>query len=164
MTLTGTSRKLLLFMHISTSVSWLGVALGFFALTLTGQQDPSTNVYPFLNTLTRTVLFPLSVLTLITGILQALFTPWGLWKHYWVVFKLFFTLVAAVVLWKEMGTISMLTDMAGNLTPEGHQQGLMGLSVHSGVGALLLLGINLLSVLKPRGETGWGGRAKVNPQ
>ncbi|GEM49539.1 hypothetical protein [Deinococcus cellulosilyticus] len=166
MKLTGTARKLLLTLHISTSVSWLGVAAGFFALTVAGQQDPALNVYPALNTLSRTVLFPLSVLTLTTGILQALLTPWGLWKHYWVVFKLFFTLIAALVMWNEMTTIAMLSGMAttGTQAQGLHQQGLAGLSVHSGVGALLLLGINLLSVLKPRGETGWGRRRKPNPQ
>ena len=158
MKLTGTWRKLLLTLHISASVSWLGVAVGFFALTVAGQQNPSMEVYPALNTLARTVLFPLSILTLTTGIVQALLTPWGLWKHYWVVFKLFFTLVAAGVMWNEMGTVSTLSDMTRVPNPDLHHQGLGGLAVHSGVGALLLLGINLLSVLKPRGETGWGAR------
>ena len=44
------------------------------------------------------VIVPLAIASLLTGVVQALATPWGLFRHYWVVIKLFLTVFATLVL------------------------------------------------------------------
>ncbi len=44
------------------------------------------------------VLVPLSLASLLTGLVQALGTKWGLFRHYWVLFKLLITVLATIVL------------------------------------------------------------------
>jgi hypothetical protein len=44
------------------------------------------------------VIVPLSLAALLTGVVQSLGTPWGLFRHRWIVAKLALTVVATVLL------------------------------------------------------------------
>ena len=55
---------------------------------------------------------PLSLATLLTGVIQSLGTPWGLFRHYWVVVSLVVTAFATVVLILHLGTVRELAELA----------------------------------------------------
>lgn len=103
------------------------------------------------------VLAPLALASLLTGIVQALGTKWGLFRHYWVLVKLGITIVATVVLLLYLQTLSFLggrassgSDLSVLQTPSP--------VLHAGAAFLLLLGAATLSVYKPRGLTRYGWR------
>ncbi len=58
------------------------------------------------------VIVPLSLTALITGIVQSLGTPWGLFRHYWVLFKLLLTVIATIVLMQYTQTVSYFAVIA----------------------------------------------------
>lgn len=102
-------------------------------------------------------LVPLSVATLLTGILQSLGTAWGLIRHYWVLMKLLITVLATAVLMMYMQTLRQLSDAAKETGPAaGEILPSFSPVLHAGAALLVLLVALVLSVFKPRGITGWG--------
>jgi hypothetical protein len=161
MTMTPGLRKLVLTAHITSTVGWLGAAAGFLALAVAGQTSEDARmvraVYLAAEPITWFALVPLSLASLLTGIVQSLGTPWGLFRHYWVLFKLLLTVFATVILMQYTRTVS---DMAGVAAETGSADpgGLGSYILHSGVGLLVLLVTTILSVYKPRGMTPYGWR------
>ena len=106
------------------------------------------------------VILPLSLASLMTGLVQALGTAWGLFRHYWVLFKLLLTAVATGVLLLKLGPISYLADAAAE--PAYSSANLVGLRtsilIHALGGLLVLLAIVTLAVYKPPGMTRYGVR------
>jgi hypothetical protein len=89
-------RRLLLTLHVSSSASNLGATVLTLALLVGAGVGaaPSSS----LGTLcVYGVLVPLLVAGLLTGVVSALTSPWGLFRHGWVVKKLLLTLAAIVV-------------------------------------------------------------------
>ncbi|MGH9380719.1 MAG: DUF2269 domain-containing protein [Thermoanaerobaculia bacterium] len=80
-------------MHVAATVSVLGATLVLLALAISGVRgaDPRT-VYPATYLVEAWLVAPLAVLALGTGVLQAVLTPWGLLKYWWVAIKLTTTL------------------------------------------------------------------------
>jgi len=106
-------------------------------------------------------LVPLSLASLLTGLVQSLGTKWGLFRHYWVLFKLLITVLSTIVLLMHMETLSYLSGVAAETTlSSGDLSGLRDPSpvLHAGAGLLLLLVAATLSVYKPRGMTRYGRR------
>jgi hypothetical protein len=72
------------------------------------------------------VLVPLSLASLLTGLVCSLGSIWGLFRHYWVLFKLLINVVATVVLLLYMQTLDYLPDKPRGMTRYGqrkqHQQ------------------------------------------
>ena len=52
------------------------------------------------------VIVPLSLASLLTGLVQSLGTTWGLFRHYWVLVKFLLTIGATIVLLLHMPTVS----------------------------------------------------------
>jgi hypothetical protein len=100
---------------------------------------------------------PLAFASLLTGLVQALGTTWGLFRHYWVLFKFLLTVLATIVLLLHMPTVSFLAGVAAE-TDNAHLGGLPGELLHAGGGLLVLLVTTTLSVYKPRGMTPYGWR------
>lgn len=154
-------RKLALTAHVTSSVGWLGAVVAFLALTITGltSQDPKMvrAVYLAAEPITLFVIVPLAVASLVTGMVSSLGTPWGLFRHYWVLFKILLTVLATIVLLQYTQTVSQFADMA--VASEGVDvSGLRSYLLHSGVGLLVLLVTTILAVYKPRGVTPYGWR------
>jgi hypothetical protein len=157
-------RKLALTAHVVTSVGWLGAVAAFLVLAVAGRtsEDPETvrSTYIAAELTTSFVILPLCVASLLTGLLQALGTTWGLFRHYWVVAKLLLTVFATIVLLLQLEPISYVADVASgtamsvNELPE-HRSSLM---IHAAGGLLVLLTAATLSVYKPRGRTRYGWR------
>jgi hypothetical protein len=165
MTMTPSLRKFALTAHVASSVGWLGAVAGTLALAvagLIGQDDQTVRAAYLTMELTGWfVLVPLSVASLLTGLVQSLGTTWGLFRHYWVLFKLLINLFATIVLLLYMQTLGSLADLAAETTLSSDDPGLLrspSPALHAGAALLLLLTATTLAVYKPRGMTRYGQR------
>jgi hypothetical protein len=165
MTMTPGLRKFALTAHVASSVGWLGAVAGTLALAVAGlsSQDDQTVRAAYL-TMELTgwfVLVPLSVASLLTGLVQSLGTTWGLFLHYWVLFKLLINVFATIVLLLYMQTLGSLADVAAETTFSSDDLGVLrspSPALHAGAALLLLLVATTLAVYKPRGMTPYGQR------
>ena len=159
--LTSGLRKFALTAHVTSSVGWLGAVVAYLALViaaLTGQDAQTVRAAWIAMELTGWyVIVPLAFASLLTGLVQALGTPWGLFRHYWVLFKLLINVFATIVLLLHMPTVSFLAGVAAE-TDSAHLGGLPGELLHAGGGLMVLLATTTLSVYKPRGMTRYGRR------
>jgi uncharacterized membrane protein len=164
MTMPPHLRKFALTAHVVSSVGWLGAVAGFLVLAVVGltSQDAQTvrAAYLAMEPITRFVIVPLALAALLTGIVQSLGTPWGLFRHYWVLVKLILTVIATVVLLKQVEPIGKIADIAAQTTLSSAdlREARSSLVAHSAGGLLVLLVITMLSVYKPQGRTRYGRR------
>lgn len=163
-------RKLTLTTHIAASVGWIGAITGFLALTVV--ELSSQNVLMVrgtllsMNVIAWFIIVPLSLASLLTGLILALFTRWGLLRHYWVLAKLLINLLASIIVLMYVQALGSLANMAAASTVSGAELlSLRGIDsvLHSGAALLALLVATALSVYKPRGMTRYGQR-KQNEQ
>ena len=104
------------------------------------------------------VLVPLAVASLLTGIVQALGTTWGLFRHYWVLFKLLIGVLATVVLLMYMETFTFMARIAADPTADLGVVRNPSPLVHAALALLLFVVATVLAVYKPRGMTRYGWR------
>jgi hypothetical protein len=159
-------RKLTLAVHIAVSVGWVGAVAAYIALDVTAfaSQDPATlrGAYLGMDLIVRLAIVPLAIAALLTGLVVALGTPWGLFHHWWVVISLGLTIVATIVLLIETRTIAHHASVAADpLATSGELAALGSTIVHSVGGILVLLLVLVLNVLKPSGLTPYGWRKKM---
>jgi hypothetical protein len=154
--------KLALTAHVVSSVGWLGAIVAFLALAVVGlsSQDAQLvrGVYLVAEPLTWFVIVPLALMSLLTGIVQSLGSEWGLFRHYWVLFKLLIAVVATIVLLMYTQTVGFLADLAAASRSDLGQLRGPTFVLHSGAALLLLLAATVLAVYKPRGMTRYGQR------
>jgi hypothetical protein len=155
-------RKLALTAHITTTVGWLGAVGAFLALALVGltSQDAQTvrGAYLVMKPAAWIVLVPLAFASLLTGIVQSLGTAWGLFRHYWVLFKLLITVFATVVLLIYMETFGFMAGVAADPSADLGVVRNASPMVHAALALLVLLVATVLAVYKPRGLTRYGRR------
>lgn len=151
-------RKGVLTAHVATSVGWLGAVVAYLALDVTAvvsrDMDTARAAYLAMDLTVTYVIVPLALASVAIGVTNALGTPWGLIRHYWVLAKLLLTIVAATVLLIEARVVAALADKAAAADPRE----LPGTLPHSIGGVLVLLVVTTLSVVKPRGVTRFGQR------
>ena len=159
MTLSPGLRRAVLTTHVVTSVGWLGAVAAYIALDVTAVTGEDADLvraaYLAMNVTVTYAIVPLAVASVVIGIVNALGTSWGLFRHYWVVVKLLLTVVATTVLLLETGTVRSLADAAGTAADP---RDLPGTLPHSVGGLVTLLLVTVLSVYKPRGLTRYGWR------
>lgn len=111
------------------------------------------------------VIVPLSLASLLTGLVQSLGTTWGLFRHYWVLAKLLLTVLATAVLLLHTQAISYVADVAAETTlaSANHRALRIQLVADAGAALLVLLVATALSVYKPRGRTPYGRRKDLEP-
>lgn len=160
MLITGALRKLALTTHVVASVGWLGAVGCSLALAVVGVSSSDAQLvratYLAMELIGWYVLVPLSVASLLTGLVQSLATRWGLFRHYWVIVKLVINLVATVVLLLYMQTLTHLADLARASTGDLSELRSASAVVHASAALLLLVAATALSVYKPRGMTRYG--------
>ena len=101
------------------------------------------------------VIVPLGCLALLTGLVLSLGTPWGLFKHYWVVIAMVLTTLSLAVLLLHMPSVSTLAGLA-RTADDAAAGGLGGDVLHPALGLVVLIVITVLNVHKPRGLTPYG--------
>ena len=155
-------RKFTLTAHVASSVGWLGAIAGFLALAVVGltSQDAQTvrGAYLVMEPAAWFVLVPLAFASLLTGLVQSLGTTWGLFRHYWVLFKLLINIVATIVLLTYMETFRFMAGVAADPSADLGAVRNVSPALHAGAALLLLLVATTLAVYKPRGMTRYGRR------
>lgn len=157
------ARKSLLTLHIAVSVGWYGAILTYIGLNLplltSDDEQVLRGAYLMMRAVLLYVIVPLAVASVATGILQSLVTPWGLFKHYWVSISLWVTVSAATILVLHVPAVIAMAEMAAD--PRNDVTA-MGTDLFHSVGGLVTLTVPLiLNVVKPRGLTRAGWRAKT---
>jgi predicted permease len=157
-------RKLALTAHITSSVGWLGAVAGFLALAIVGLTSPDAqqvrSAYLAMDLTTSLVIVPLAVASLATGLVQSLGTRWGLFRHYWVLFKLLITVFATIILLVHLQPIGYVAGIAAEraLGSGELRQLRIQLAADAGAALLALVVTTTLGVYKPRGLTPFGRR------
>ncbi|MEU2117958.1 hypothetical protein ABZ567_20430 [Streptomyces sp. NPDC016459] len=159
-------RKLMLTLHVTSSVGWLGAVAAFLTLAIAGLTSSSSQTvrgaYLAMDVVGWYVIVPFSVACLLTGLVQSLGTAWGLLRHYWVIAKLLITVVATLLLLVHMQPVGHLADAAARAALAGGElEGMRFQLIADAAAALLvLLAATALSVFKPRGVTRYGRRRR----
>ncbi|MFD5347933.1 DUF2269 domain-containing protein, partial [Streptomyces anulatus] len=90
-------RRGILVAHIAVSVSWLGLTVGLLTLGITAfvSGDPATAEAAIrsMKTFGDWLVVPVALLSLVSGLVLSLGTPWGLARYRWVWTKFWLTLV-----------------------------------------------------------------------
>lgn len=150
-------RKPLLTLHIVSSIGLIGTVASFLVLAVSGIVAANIATvevaYLSMSMLTWRIIVPLAFIALAVGVVQSLVTPWGLFRHYWVVAKLALTVFAVVVLMVQTATIERLADAAAAGSLVGLEIDRLSMVVHAAGGLAVLVIATLLSVYKPRGTT-----------
>jgi hypothetical protein len=169
MTMTPGIRKFALTAHVTSSVGWLGAVAGFLALAVAGLGHHNPQIvrasYLAMELIGWCVIVPLSLASLLTGLAQGLGTPWGLFRHCWVVAKLIITVFATILLLVHMLPVGRIAGVAVERTLfSGDLRGLrIQLITDAGTAVLAFLVATALSVFKPWGITAFGRkRAALN--
>jgi len=166
MTMTPGLRKFALTTHVTSSVGWFGTVAAFVALAIAGMISRDAQMvraaYPAMELITRFIIVPLALLSLLTGIVSSLGTNWGLFQYYWVLLKLLIAILATIVLLVHMHPIELLAGAASKTAVfNADLQSLQLLMVTaSSTTLVVLIVLTVLSVYKPRGMTQYGQRKK----
>jgi uncharacterized membrane protein len=157
-------RKFVRTAHITFTVGWLGAVAAFLALAIAGLNSQDAQVvsasYLAMELITRFIIVPLSLVPLLlTGPILSLGTPWGLFRHYWIVVKLTITILSTLILLLHIQPISYLSRAAAEGTLSSADRDLqIQMALASSAGLLALLVATALAVFKPRGMTPFGWR------
>src|SRR6266511_6489877 len=157
-------RKLTLTAHVVSSVGWLGAVAAFLVLSVAGLQsreaDTVRGAYLAMNLIGELSIVPLSLAALLTGLVQSLGTPWGLFRHYWVVTKLLLTTLATIILLVHTQPIDRVAAVAAvtTLSTSDLWQVRLQLVGDASAALFVLFVTTTLSVYKPWGMTRYGLR------
>ena len=155
-------RKFALTAHVTCTVGWIGAVVVFLALAqigLTSQDAPTVRgAYLVMEPAAWLVLVPLAVASLVTGIVMSLGTPWGLFRHYWVVFKLLISVFATIILMIYMGTFRYMAGVASDPNVDLDLVRNASPRLHAVLALMVLLVATVLAIYKPRGITPYGQR------
>ena len=155
-------RRFALTAHVTFSVGWLGTAASFLALAIaaltSGDMETIRGSYLAMELTGWYVVVPFCLASLITGLVLSFGTPWGLFRHYWVLLKFLITIISVLILFGFTQTLGSLGDLAANATLSMDQLRNLSQSpaLHSGGGLLVLLVATILAVYKPWGLTRYG--------
>ena len=175
MLMTSSIRRLALTTHVTSSVGWFGAVASFLVLAIVGVTNQNAQTvrvaYIAMELVTWGVIVPFSLAALLTGIVQSLGTTWGLFRHYWVVFKLLINVFALFLLVEYTKSLAGLAGRAARPGLSGdagfagragypvlpgadlHMLQDPGHIVHSAGGLAVLITATALAVYKPRGMT-----------
>jgi hypothetical protein len=100
--MTPALRKLTITAHVTFSIGWLGAVAAFLGLSIAGLTSHDAEVvrsaYLSMDLISRFVIIPMCLAALATGLLQALGTPWGLFRYYWILVKFGLAIFATIAL------------------------------------------------------------------
>ncbi|WP_394616336.1 hypothetical protein JNUCC0626_42810 [Lentzea sp. JNUCC 0626] len=140
------ARTLLVWLHVVTSVGWLSQAVALLALLLYGMKTGDVNAFRMARFLDHGVLAIMANVSAFSGFMLSATTPWGYFRHWWVLAKFVITVSQLYV---------GIFILSGNLAQaiDGHTTVWMPVGT-----ALMISAISFqawLSVAKPWGRTPW---------
>lgn len=157
--MSSSARRLMLAIHVAVSVGWIGALAAFVVLAVVGQLAQDANIrqsaYLAMDIINRFVIVPAALISVLTGIVQSLGTSWGLFRHYWVLFKLAIIVTATAVLLMKTAQISYVAEVAAQtaLAASDLTELRLSILVHSVGGSAVLLWAMLLGIYKPKAVT-----------
>ncbi|ASU84446.1 hypothetical protein CDO52_18035 [Nocardiopsis gilva YIM 90087] len=142
--------------HVIASVGWLGVHGSMLALTASTLAAPEfiPAAYTAAGALSSMLVLPLSAMALVSGLVLAIGTPWGLFRYYWVAAKLALTtllfLGSNFSIGAEVRAVATAVAMEGAtaVTPLDQTRTVGALAVSFCV----IVIVTLLSTVKPFGR------------
>ena len=159
-------RKFMLTIHVLTSVGWTGAVACFLALAIAGLSEPRPSTaqaaYIAMRMTGWFVIVPLSLIAPLSGIVQALGTPWGLFRHWWVVIKTLITPPCTLVLLLHMVPTTQLSELNARILmshPVAHELRVQ-LTGDAAAALIVLIVATALAVYRPAGLTAYGVAAK----
>ncbi|MFI6509236.1 hypothetical protein ACIBCT_16645 [Streptosporangium sp. NPDC050855] len=159
-------RKTVLTLHVAASVGWLGLDLGLLTLGVTAlvTGDPALvrASYLAMDVLAGTLIAPVGLTAVLSGLLLCLYTPWGLVRHHWVVLKLVTSTAALIAsvfaLRPQIGEVATAVSGTGPLPSLLPGRDGVSLAVAPSVALVVYLLNVVLSTFKPFGRTPYGRR------
>jgi hypothetical protein len=164
--MTPSLRRFVLAVHVAVSVGWLGAIGAYLALAIAGLASRDLQLvrgaYLSMDLVVKFVIVPCALVSALTGIVQSLGSPWGLFKHYWVLTKFLLTIGATVILLSHVEAVDRMAHIAreGALVPGQLTAERVQLVVHAAGGLLVVLSALVLSIYKPWGLTPYGRRRR----
>ncbi len=163
-TVSNTTRKRMLTVHIATAVGWLGLVDAMLVLAITGavSDDRSMQeaVYTSMYLLDAVFLGLTSLLAWITGVIGAAGTKWHLMRRHWVAVKFMTTtglmFFGFAVIHPRIAEAHRL--MLSGADPDAVQQVGVPLAIAIGTAAVTLITMTAISTNKPWGFTRYGRR------
>jgi len=156
------ARKLLLTVHVVTSVGWLGTAfvtlILIVAALVTDNPELRRSAYLVMRLFDSASWVPLGALAMVSGVALSLTTKWGLVRYYWVAIKLVLTVVVFVL--PLVFRSRLISDAIERTAEPGATAGGAGTELLTpGIMGLLILTVaTVLSIYKPWGSTPYGRR------
>ncbi|MEU2599605.1 DUF2269 domain-containing protein [Streptomyces hirsutus] len=163
MKLSRPARRALLVVHVVSSASWLGLTLGLLALGVTAATTDSEAAVEAsvraMKLFADRLMVPLALLTLTSGLVLSLGTPWGLARHLWVYTKFWLTLATTTATFFALrpGVNAAVTAVAGGSPLPDAGDVLFGPVVS--LSAYVFM--TAISILKPWGPTRRGRRLRA---
>lgn len=160
MMMTPGLRKLALTIHLALSLGWIGAAVSYLVLGVSAVRSKDAEsiraAWIAMELTGWSAIVPLAIGSLLTGLIMSLGTPWGLFRHYWVLITFALTIFCVAILLLHMPTVSAMTQitLVGTAVADGHGGDLL----HPSLGLVVLLVITVLNVYKPQGVTPYGWR------
>jgi hypothetical protein len=165
MTLSQPWRKLVLTVHVATSVGALGANMSLLALgaASVAGADPVT-IYPAARLVGVRLIAPLAVIALVTGLALGLLTQWGLFRYWWVTIKLATVVVLkGAALFVLVPALDATAEAVTGATPQlGARERLPLLIAPAAASALLAVAV-ALAVFKPNWRLWPSGTDKADP-
>src|SRR5262245_5964577 len=113
-------RKMALTAHVMSSVGWLGAVAAFESLAIAGLASPDALIvrtaYLAMDRMAWFVIVPLACASMLTGLIMALGTQWGLFKHYWVLAKFLINSVSIALLLLHTRLIHLMATTVAEKT------------------------------------------------
>ncbi|MEV6169061.1 DUF2269 domain-containing protein [Streptomyces sp. NPDC051954] len=163
MKLSRPARRASVVVHVVASASWLGLTLGLFALAVTAVTTGSAVTVEAsvraMQLFSDWLLLPVAFLTLLSGLLLSLGTPWGLARHRWVYIKFWLTLatIAATTFALRPGLSSTVDAVVASGSVPDTTDIVMGPIVS----LTAYVFMTVISVLKPWGLTRRGRNVRA---
>jgi hypothetical protein len=116
MTMSAGIRKLVLAVHLTVSVGWIGAVVAYLVLGVAAatSEDATTirGAWIAMEATGWFAIVPLALASLASGLVMSLGTRWGLVRHYWVLLSFGLTVFATLVLLLHMPSVTASADVA----------------------------------------------------
>lgn len=159
------TRQLLVFLHVTSSLGWMGAGAANVVLAITGATTSSDEVrrvaYRLIDRIDVALVIPLAFVTLAIGILVSLATPWGLVRHWWVLVKL--VLTVAVIAFSTFGVGVWVYESIAASADGGSSPVALRLIQGAGANIVAFLFMSFVSFAKPWGTTPWARAERRRP-